>query len=472
MNSPDKHGLNPPGQGVIEDDEVIDLRDVFKRLGRGLGQILGLALLGAVVAVAGYFVLQPWHSVSTSTRIVFSFPGLETGEYPDHSKFQADDLRAPEIIAEAVKRQGLDTAGDLPSQIRGALSIQGIISPNIVRDRDQSRAAGQSLHLYTPDEYIVTLTLPDKFPLNKEQRAQLINEMVSIYRENFQRSYTGTPTAFGNAFNDLRNADFPEYEQIFNREIDSITDYLTEQIQQSDSFRSPTTNLSFKDLLQQTQLFARTRLSETLELIYQSGLSRDRSNAMAKMEYAVRILDDQERHAMEDAKVISDLLAKVQPPKYVLDSDSLGKQAHDEAPDFERDLIDSLSANNTYSLLVRRALDAGLKASQVHADKIALAEQLEAMKSAKEDPGAMALVQKSLTELEPAYQGLIDNIRKTQADFARQQFGDAIRLGDAIKTEGICRPLAIAGAVGLFLGLAAGMGLSLLGTYIGPAKKN
>ncbi len=119
-----------------------------------------------------------------------------------------------------------------------------------------------------------------------------------------------------------------------------------------------------------------------------------------------------------------------------------------------------------------RAIEAGLKVSQVQADKAKLLEQIEAVKSAKADAGDITLIQKSLTELEPAYQELIDNIRKTQADFYRQQFGNAVQLSDAIKTEGIGRPLAITCIIGCFLGLAAGAGLSLLGIYIGSCKKN
>jgi hypothetical protein len=458
---------------MIEDDEVIDLRDVLKKLGRGLGQILGLTLLGLVIAVLSSLVLIPQHLVSTSTRVVFSFPGLEKGEYPDHAKFQPEDLRAPEVVAEALKRQGLDTANEAQSQISGALSIEGIISPGITKERDLSQAAGQTLPVYVPDEYIVTLSLPGKFPISEEQRARLLNEIVSVYRENFQRTYASTTAPFGHAFDTLQNADFPEYEQIFNREIDSITDYLNQQLKQGKDFRSPTTNLSFQDLLEQTRLFAQNRLSEPLELIYQGGLSRNRTLEMAKMEYALRMLDEQELHAAADQKVFTDLLALLQAQSYDGDTKSQANQPHPETSLLDHD-PDSQLANNTPGVLVSRALEAGLKVSQLQADKALLSEQLEALKSAKDDASDTAQVQKSLTDLEPAYHELIDNISKTQADFAHQQFADAIRISDAVTTTGgiSSRKLALIGAAGCFLGLAAGMGLSLLGIYIGSCKKN
>jgi len=475
MNSPDEYGHNPPGnpsgRRLIEEDDGIDLRDIFKRLGRGLGQILGLAMLGTVIAMVGNLASRPWQSVSTSTRVVFSFPGFEKGEYPDHSKFQPDDLRAPEIIAEALKRQGLDTSDEFQSQIRGALSIEGAISPGITKERDRMRAAGQPLPVYIPDEYIVTLVLPKKFPISKGQRARLLNEIVDVYRENFERTYTNTLAAFGHVFDVLHNADFPEYEQIFNREIGNITDYLTQQLEQAKSFRSSTTHLSFQDLLEQTQFFAQNRLIEPLELIYQNGLSRNRTLEMAKMEYSLRILDEQEQHAARDQKVFADLLTS-QTRQYILDTKSQTNLPRSEILLLDQE-SNPLLANDAGSPLVLRAIDAGLKVSQLQADKALLSEQLDAMKSTKEDDSNTAQVQKLLNDLEPVYHDLIDNIRKTQADFARQQFANAIRISDAVTTaDGTSRKLVLIGAAGCFLGLAAGMGLSLLGIYIGASKKN
>jgi len=472
MKNPDEPAPNPLGSRVSEEDDVIiDLHDISRRLGRGLGQIIGLALLGLVIAAAIYLVASMRLPVSTSTRVLFAFPGLEKGEYPDQSKFEPDDLRAPEIIAEALKRQGLDTSSEFQSRIRGALSIEAVIPPDLMKQRDRMQAAGQSLPFYQPDEYVVTLSLPGTFPINKEQRARLLNEIVGVYRENFKLTYTSIPTGFGHVFDTLHNADFPGYEQIFNKEIDNITACLTQQLQDDKSFRSPTTNLSFKDLLEQTQLFSQTQLSDTLELIDQSGSSRDPAVATARMEYCLRALNDQERRAVGDEKVITDLLAQTQARNYVLGVKAEADQSQSETHLLDQSLIDSLLANDAYNYLVRRALDAGLEVSQVQADKAKLLEQIEAVKSAKEDAGNLILIQKSLTDLESAYQELIDNIRKTQVDFSRQQFGNAVQLSDAIKTNGIGRPLAIACTVGCFLGLAAGMGLSLLGIYIGSAKR-
>jgi hypothetical protein len=285
------------------------------------------------------------------------------------------------------------------------------------------------------------------------------------------------PLAFGNAFETLRNADFFDYEVILNQEFQNITAYLHQQLEQAKTYRSPTTNLSFNDLLKQTELFSQIRLDETLGLIHQNGLSRNRGIALVKMDYYLRTLEDQEQKAIEEEKVVDELLAKSQErsQNYVLGIKSQAAQQRPETPVLDQGLVDSLLANDAYNFLVRRALDAGLAVKRIQADRAQLLERRKNMeaflKSTSEDQSAIiAQVQKSLVDLETSYQELISNIRKTHADFAKQQYADAIRISMQPVTGSQYRPLAVAGAIGGFIGLALGMGLSLMGVYVGRRR--
>jgi hypothetical protein len=497
MNRSEEHSQNPPakpsGQGMIKEDEGIDLRDISGRLGRGLAQIFGLALIGLATAAVIYLVASMRLPVSTSTRVAFSFPGFEKGKYPDESTFQPEDLCAPNIISEALKRQGFENTESFQGKVRAALSIEGLVPPDIIKERDRLRATGQTRAPFIPDEYTLTLTLPRNFPLSNEQQALLLSQIVNVYQENFWRTYADLPQSFGNAFATLHTADFPDYELILNQDIQNIIAYLDQKVEetttkdqtasqteaQSRTFRSPTTNLSFGDLLRQTQLFAQIRLNETLGLIYVNGLSQNRATAIAKMEYQLQTLDDQTTKALEEEKMVHDLLTEAQrhAQSYVLGIKSQAEQPSSETPLIDQSLIDSLVANDAYNLLVHQALDAGFKVKELQAERDAASEREKHMESflqekSTDQSALMAQVQKSLTELQPTYQELIASIRITNADFARQQFGNAIRLSAPIVTEGNIKPLAIASAIGCFLGLTLGMGLSLLGINIGSSKKN
>lgn len=462
MKSPDT------GPTFTEDD--FDFSELLARLRRGLFSTFALAVLGLAIAAILYFSATPFLNASTTTRIVFSFSGYEKGLYPDRSKFQADDLRAPEIIAEALKRQGLNASEESQSTVRSALTIEAIIPPFVIKERDRLRLAGQTVPLFVPDEYQITLSLPRKFALSSRQREQLLNEIVSAYRDRFQRTYTQIPLAFGDAFETLKGADFFEYELILNQEVQAIIAYLNQQVEAAKAFRSQSTNLSFSDLVKQTQVFAQIRLNETLGLIRQNGLSKNRETAMVKMDYYLRTLEDQANKAVEEEKVVQDLLTKTQQrgQEYVLGVKSQANQPRQETPLLDQGLIDSLLANDAYNFLIRQALEAGLKVKRIQAERAILMERRKSMESflkgnVVDQSLIVAQVNDSMVEMQTAYRSLISNIRKTHADYERQQFADAVQMSMQATTGSFYRGLTVAGIGGLGIGAALGVGLSLLG---------
>lgn len=474
-NAPSAHSSESlPSNDALYENDGLELGELLARLRRGLPQVVALALLGLSIAAVVSLALNRVQPVATTTRLVFSFKGFERGEYPDQSKFQPDDIAAPAVIAEAVRRLELDGSSAFAARIRGALTVEGMIPVGVVKERDRMRVSGQAVPKYVPDEYELSLILPRNVPLDRQQRAHLLNEIVTVYRENFGRNYGQAPVAFGTAFETLRTADFPEYELIFNGEMEQIRGYLTQRMENAKSFRSPSTNMSFQDLMEQTNLFSQIQLNEVLGLIHENGLSRNRLTAKMKMNYYLRLLEEREKHAMEDEKVVKDLLAQTQAraQNVVLGVKSQAARPATEAPVLDQGLIDSLIANDSYNFLVRKALEAGMKVKEIQAEKARLLDlrdnMLTFIQTAQTDQTTIAAqVEKSLGALQAKYDKLIDNIRKTHADYANQQFGDAIRLADSIRTPGMLRPMAIAGFVGGFLGFALGAGLSLLGIYVG-----
>lgn len=469
--------MSQPTSQPFSDDDAIDFAELFARIRRGLPLTLGLACIGLAAAAVAYVAVGSYQSVSTVSRVVFSFPGFERGEYPDKSKFSPDDLRSPEIIAEALKRKGLEDTDEFQSKVRAALSIEGIIPDNVIKERDKQRAAGQTPRLYVPDEYAITLSLSRKFPLTPQQREQLVNEIVTLYREKFTRTYVALPLDMGKAFESLAGADYYDYDLVLSRESQNITSFLTQMSETARAFRSPRTNLSFSDLLKQSQLFTQIRLNEVLGLIRRDGLSRDRNLAMVKMDYYLKTLGDEELKAMEEEKVVMDLLKQAQEreQRLALGVKTQSTQNRNDGLVVDQGLVDSLLANDAYNFLVRRALDASLKTRRIQSEKAILQERRNSMEAflksrASEKLESPALFQKSLDDLRKVYDSLMSNIRQTYEDYQKQQYADAIRVSMQAKTEGFYRSLALAGIAGLGIGGALGLGLSLLGIGGAPPK--
>ncbi len=471
---------NDSSQQHFEDDSI-DFGELFGRLKRGLPMILGLATLGLALTAGGYYVGGQYLSVSTNTRVVFSFTGFEKGEYPDKSKFSPDDLRAPKNIAEALKRKGLATSEDTQAQVRAALSIEAIIPDSIIKERDKLRASGQTPRLYVPDEYTLTLTLPRKFSMSPREREVLLSEIVTVYQENFTRTYVALPLNFGKAFESLLDVDYSDYGFVLRGEaknINKLLSFLTGEAQKtgdnqsqlgtmSRSFRSPRTQLSFSDLLKASEVFQQIRLNETLGLIRRFGISKDRSLALLKMEYHIKSLIDDENKAIEQEKVVQALLKQTQEgaQKYVLGVKSQNGPQRADATVVDQGLLDSLLANDAYNFLIRKSLEASLATRSIQAEKIVMLDQRTYLQAFTEEVSEQrsAQLNKSLEALKKAYDRLIIDIELTYSDYQKQQLGDAVRISMQTKTKSFYLSLAMAGISGLGIGGALGLGLALLG---------
>jgi len=461
-------------------DFILNPGEVTRRLRRGLPQILAALLLGFSVGLLGFEILTPQRLVTTGTRAVFSFEGAEHSEYPDKSRFSPEDLRTPDIIYNSLLHLQLEKDSSLQGVIRGALNIEGIVPPSVIRERDRMRASGSTPPPYIPDEYNLTLTLPVDFPLPLSTREAIVREIVASFSAKFVRTYATLPITFGNAFASLHNADYFEYELILNSDLQAITTFLNQQLdkEEAKSFRSATTQFSFHDLVRQTQLFSQIRLNETLGLIHQNGLSHNRNVAMVKLDYYFQTLQSQEQRALEDDRLVRELLQETQnrTENYVLAVKSQAATNRSNNVVVDQGLVDSLLANDSYNLLIRRALDSGFNVKRVQSEKLQLVERRKNMESfLKTDPKDQAAiidqVERSLHDLETAYTELTKTIRDTYADFARQRYSNAVRLSDQVRTESLRRPLFIAGILGSIIGGGLAAGLALIGIVVDFSRR-
>lgn len=459
---------NPPDSRPYADDDAIDFAELFARMRRGLAVTLGLTFIGLALGLGIALLSANKRPVESTLRVTFGFPGFERGTYPNGAKFQPDDIRAPDVINEAVKRLDLRVENtDLASKLRGAITINGLVSPTIIKERDKLRAAGQSLPPYIPDEYEITITLPRDFPVHTRQRELLLAEILNVYSEKFRRTYVELPPDFGNAFASLKNADFVEYELILTKETQSLGFFLEQQIEKAKQFRSPSNQLSFQDLKKLTELFAQIRLNDVLGLIYINGLSKDRDYALVKMDYYMRTLEDQEQRLTEEAEVVTNLLTKTQDrsQNYVLATKA--QQPQGVQPLLDQGFIDTLLSNDAYNFLVREALKAGLAVKRVQSDIAQLQDRRKRMESfakgeALDQAAVIANTQKALAELEASYQELLSKVRTTLDDYARQEYADAIRISMQARTRSPLMTLLVGGGIGCAIGLSLGLGMSLL----------
>jgi hypothetical protein len=480
MPSPEDSHKNPPHVAAdslgSEQEETIDLRALFEKLRRGLPQILGLSLLGIAIGAFVYLLWSRDLPVSSSVRIAFSFPSAGKGTYPDGSKFAASDILAPDVVLAAQKSVQWSNSVFSSSQLRTALSVEPIIPQDVTRVHDKLIAAGQVAPVYVPDEYSLVFTQPRKVAIGNRERVAILEAILEAFRLKFVRTYASVPAAFGNLQQTLANSDFDDFERILSTEMNSIDAYLKQLASEAPTFRSPTTNNSFNDLLKEERMFDQIYLDETLGLIRISSLSRDRPKAILKMEYQMATLSEQEQRAQAEDATTRELLARAESrnSNYVL---AVKSQAAANAPVMDQGLVDSILANDTYSFLMRKALESSIKVKDLQSEEAQVSERkkkmLEAMngKSSDADKDIIRKTEESIKTLNAEYGNLINNVRSTYDDYSAQEFADALRQSSGITTDSMVTPLLKSVLIGLAIGAAAGMGLSLLEVYIGGKRR-
>ena len=460
-------------------EEFIDLKTIFVKLFSGLPQAIGFACLGLVISAIIFLAYSNFSHVNTATRVAFSFKGSSLGIYPDNSKFSYQDLIASDIIYNALKNEQFDTSEDFQNKIKSAISVEGIIPADKVKARDRLIASGQTVPIIIPDEYSLSLNLTRSFPLSLEQRKHLLNSVVNSFRAKFERTYAVPPIALSSLATALQSADYDDFERILADNSDRINTYLTDLRKEAGTFRSGRTKFSFGDLINENQDFNQIYKNKTLGLIHEGNLARDRKSALIKLDYQLYELSNLEKHQTEEERTAREFLndAANHNSNYILGVKSQMTDQHSSnTPVLDKGLVDSLLANDTYSFIMKKALEASLKVKDTQVQQVIIAENRKRMESAlKSNPEIdIELIDKakqSMKDLISAYEKLVSDIRDTYSDYAAQEFSDAIRLSAPIETESIWRALLIPALAGLGLGGALGMGLSLLDINLGKSKK-
>lgn len=447
-----------PAIAPLPPDDSIAIGELLARLKRGLPLIIGLALIGLVAGIAGGLLRNTRQSTETTMRVLFSFPGLERGQYPSGARFQVDDLRAPGLVNAAIDHLHVPAPPALADQLHGALTITPLVSPAVSKERDKLRASGQNPPAFYADEYAVTLSLPAGSALDLRQRELFLAALVNAYQENFHRTCLETPRVFRNPFPALQGVEYMEYDAILSKELRTVSAYLNHQAEQAGLFRSPTTKLSFADLAEQAEIFSTITLRDTMSLLYLKGLAKDSRSTRDKVDYSLLLLGYNEHRRLGEEAAVATILDKLL--NHPSPAPARGSRQSGPAPQADTN-------NTSLDLFLRKNLEASLAVVSLQSDTNALQERkrhLETFASLSESErtATVAYVQSSLTNLQAAYEQLLASIDLTLRDYIAYSTGDGARISQPARLETNQHPLSLDGAAGLSLGLLLGLGLSLL----------
>ena len=426
--------INMEGRNQLSDDiDEINIWEIVDKLIRNRKTIAWFTLAGFLLSLLFPLVISIKGPLTG--RIMFSYADYKKGVFPDGTSFNADNLRSPDIIQQAIQDMKLVQKGVNVDLVRGYLKVSAYIPEKIFKAQQAAKDKGQPLEPFNSGEYNLTLDLPKNLGLSDSEQERLLKEIMLNYIEKFSNDYIA-PSSLANIPLDIQNYDYFEIDLVLNKEIRSLISYLAEKEQKAGDFHSITTGQTFGDIRKRAEILWDVDFNTMASLINTYNLSKDPAKLMDKMDYLILKLGEREQKSYEKDKVVNETLnqAKDRKQSYLFVS---GSNQDEQNLQIDKDLVSSLVQNDIFNILIKQSLDAGIEAKDITVEKQQVIQTRDRYKAISEQGTGFTeqqiaevrkVVDNDIPEVVKKYQLLVDNTIKTNSDFSYQELGGSVKI--------------------------------------------
>ena len=348
-------------------NDEIDLWHLLEVLLKRKWMILIIVALGVVSSYL--YSLKDVQSV-TEALIQFNFSGIEKHLYPDGKEFDLNDLIAPDIlydIAKTIKDPKLSLRFN--KNPRSYLFVDSNI-PFEVQEQIKEMQKQKKTMEYLPNQYYLRFIQPVFGPFPTEVRKQVLYSDIELFRKKFLDEYVKRPLlALSLPESILSQNDYIDAFQILNDRANTYIGFLKEIISEAGYYRSPRTGKTFVDIQTSIRDLRDNELSGLGSIIYYNYLSKQKDALLMRTQFKIKQMDKQlQKKAMETA-LANDLLKQVleKDKRTTLSLSTLPSSGPNSQIVLDTSAIEKMNENIT--MLVRRALDAGVETENLSADK-------------------------------------------------------------------------------------------------------
>jgi len=232
----------------------------------------------------------------------------------------------------------------------------------------------------------------------------------------------------------LDGYDYVELVNIIRQNVDGVIAFLDSKIAKARLFRSKKTGLTFTDVKSDLSVVKDFELRQVQTIIKGRAISRDREQLIAQYQYDVRNIEAQRKKKQNEADVAAKLLKDIRQR----DSSSMpgGREIQRLESEsrliFDSSFLDRLRKDNSYSFLVKTALDAEVQARNLGVDKEGLQEDIcilkekEKEKEKEEEKETTAYVEKALRSIVAKVVVLSQRANDLNIDFLKRVVDGAV----------------------------------------------
>jgi len=288
-----------------------------------------------------------------------------------------------------------------------------------------------------------------------------LKTILNGYLQKFHRTYIEDVPPLSNAMLNLKTYDYFDIVSILKVESNAMINFLSLKESTAKGFRSLTTQMTFSDLHTRAENFKKIYIDEIASMVTLYGISKEPSQLLDKMAYKIKQLEQDEQKLLEEEKVAKELIALAQEKRkdYLLTSPM---QVGQQAPlQIDEGLISSLVQNDYLNNLMKTALNAGVNARKLSVERQHLIKEMERIRSLELPPDRLAEVRRAVDErlelAEKEYRSLLEDITKTNSDFANQEIRGTVRITQEPTTTTQYKKILLNVVIGAILGLMLGL---------------
>lgn len=325
MSKSDERNLNVTikNEGDSKDEVIISFSCIMKKFKK---YFLPWIIIAALLAVSllGVSAIKSFTSKPPLTALVsFTYSGVEKGLDPAGRSFDANTLRSPEIIEDALTSLNMNI--EKVESIRQNITVSGII-PNDVIDRITKYQSvinnSTNGNLGAVQELLDTSYYPTQYKLNfnyggtglsKSDAVQVMNTMLEKYRDYFYKTY-GYNKSLGAAVSTVNYSDYDYIEAVdlFRSTLNTLSKYLRDLSNADKTHFRSVTGYTFDDLYQSAQTISSIDLDKITSYVTSNNLTNDKAASIAYYDYRIETLNRSKDAITESLNAVKAATAEYQ----------------------------------------------------------------------------------------------------------------------------------------------------------------
>lgn len=312
-------------ENYIPENDGLTFKQIFSFLGKSLPRITLFVVVAVVISaiICGTIFIGS-REKNAQGVIDFAYEGVEKGLDPLGGVFDSESIKAPSVLAAAVKSLNYDV--DV-TKLRNAITISGVTPKDVmdqiatikeIATKDPTALQQLDQLKYYPNRYIVTINDCDSLGLSSNEANALLDQIFVQYKSFFKESFGQVslvssalkPLDFSTTESEGFVYDYMEICDILGTELNNYINYFTEMETSAKSFRSSTTMLGFGDLKELLIQIRDVDLTGLESFIISKGLAKDMDKTIGVLEQKVANLKIIEARLTSEITAYENLVKK------------------------------------------------------------------------------------------------------------------------------------------------------------------